>query len=504
MIAVRNAAANLAGNAWTAIIGLVFLPLYLRVLGPEAYGVVGVLASLTALLSLLDLGLSQTLSRETARVGAQCGEGDALADLIRTFEVAYWAMAVVVGLLVWACAAWLARHWLNPQDLGADELHRALWMVALVIAVRWPIAVYTGALNGLQRQPPVAATAAIAATLQGCGAALILLFVSPSLHAFLGWQALVAALQVFALRWLMNRSLPIDRSQGRVQWGVVTTNWRFAVSVSGVYLSGTVLTQVDKIVLSRTLDLAQFGYYVFAVNVASLLMRASQPVATAYFPRFAQLVASDDLSRLRSEYLFAGQLMAALVMPAGLILGAFSEELLRTWTARESLVAATFALVTVLVLGNLINALITLPSTLELSLGNAILVLRLNWFAVLVLAPLTCFMAWRWGSIGAAWAWVLMNAAYFAVIVTFVHRRRLRDGQREWWQRAFLRPLIAGSVLASAAKWLALSATLNAWQGGLLAVTAYLACVAGVVMATPDLRVWLVARLSSRKNENAS
>jgi O-antigen/teichoic acid export membrane protein len=63
----RNIAANYLGQVWTAVMGLAFVPLYIRYLGMEAYGLIGVFAMLQTWLSLLDFGLTPTLTREMAR-----------------------------------------------------------------------------------------------------------------------------------------------------------------------------------------------------------------------------------------------------------------------------------------------------------------------------------------------------------------------------------------------------------------------------------------------------
>ena len=62
-----NLVANFAGQGWTAIMVLAFVPLYLKFLGIEAYGLIGFYAMLQAAFQILDLGLSQTINREMAR-----------------------------------------------------------------------------------------------------------------------------------------------------------------------------------------------------------------------------------------------------------------------------------------------------------------------------------------------------------------------------------------------------------------------------------------------------
>ena len=64
----NNIYANFSGSAWSTIMGLIFVPLYIRIMGVESYGIVGVFTSLIGILAVLDLGLSQSMSREMARM----------------------------------------------------------------------------------------------------------------------------------------------------------------------------------------------------------------------------------------------------------------------------------------------------------------------------------------------------------------------------------------------------------------------------------------------------
>src|SRR5688572_32694172 len=87
-----NLFAGLTNSAWTAIVGLIATPFYLRYLGIEAYGLIGFFTTLLALLQLLDLGLSSAMCREVARdpPGGKC---DSVRNLLRSLEYVYWGVA---------------------------------------------------------------------------------------------------------------------------------------------------------------------------------------------------------------------------------------------------------------------------------------------------------------------------------------------------------------------------------------------------------------------------
>jgi len=80
----RNITANYLGRSWSALLGLLLIPLYLKYLGIEAYGLVGFFTSLTGMLGILDLGIGATMNRELARYSAKEGTVDKQRDLVRT------------------------------------------------------------------------------------------------------------------------------------------------------------------------------------------------------------------------------------------------------------------------------------------------------------------------------------------------------------------------------------------------------------------------------------
>ena len=65
-----NILANFAGQAWSGLLTLALVPVYIKFLGIEAYGLIGFYAMLQGMLVVLDFGLGQTLNRELARYSA--------------------------------------------------------------------------------------------------------------------------------------------------------------------------------------------------------------------------------------------------------------------------------------------------------------------------------------------------------------------------------------------------------------------------------------------------
>ena len=75
------------------------------------------------------------------------------------------------------------------------------------------------------------------------------------------------------------------------------------------------LTQVDKIVLSRVLSLELFGYYSLAAVASNTLYVLVTPVATAVFPGLTREAASGNSTGVAALYHRATQTVAVLVLP---------------------------------------------------------------------------------------------------------------------------------------------------------------------------------------------
>ncbi len=449
----RNIIANYLGSGWIALMSLAFIPFYIRLMGAEAYGIVGVFISLQAMLSVLDLGLSQTLNREMARLSSDHRNAGLMADTVRTLEIIYWGIAITIVVIIVLLSKFIAFDWLNPEVLRRETLIEALWVMSVVVGLRWPVALYTGGLNGLQQQISVNILLAIFATLQGVGALAVLHFIEPTLRAFFMWQALIALLQVVAIRFVFLRYLASPQP-GSFKSAAIKDIWRFAAGVSGISILATILTQLDKIILSKLLTLSDFGYYTFAASVAAVLYRLINPVFTAYYPRLTEHASHNDIHGITRDYHHGSQLMAVAVLPAALTLAFFSREILELWAGDPDIVLHSYLLVSLLAIGNGLNGLMHMPYALQLAHGWTRLALFTNLVAVIVLVPAIIIATTHWGTAGAAGAWILLNGGYLLVSVQLMHHRLLKAEKWSWYINDVGKPLLLVLAVAGAGRML--------------------------------------------------
>jgi hypothetical protein len=85
----QNIIANIIGRVMGIVSVYLFVPIYLKFLGIETFGLVGFYSTLLGVLAFADLGLTATLSREMARLEVRAGSVGEMRDLLRTYESIY-------------------------------------------------------------------------------------------------------------------------------------------------------------------------------------------------------------------------------------------------------------------------------------------------------------------------------------------------------------------------------------------------------------------------------
>lgn len=488
--ATTNVIANFVGSIWTALFTIIFVPLYLPYIGIEAYGLVGIFTGIQALTTLLDFGLSPTLNRELARLSALENQSQTMHDLKKTLEVPNWIAACVIALLLAAAAPLVAAYWIQPKTLTITTITQSFIIMSISIAIQFTASFYVGGLLGLQKQLPLNIIYIICSTLRSAGAFLVVVFISPTIQAFLLWQGFVAILQLIAVAFLLKRSLPEVQEKGSFQKELLQKVWRFAAGMTGITIVSLILTQTDKVILSRMLSLEDFGYYTLAITVAAMAVATIVgSITNSVYPKFSRFVSLDDEVGLREFYHRSCQILSAFLIPVVVVIAAFAYQILLIWTRKEIIADNTHLLLSVVIIGTGLNGLMWLPYHLQLAYGWTKLVFYGNLAAIVFLVPLMVVGTYKYGAIGGALSFVLLNILYILILIQIMHRRLLKGEQWKWYFQDVLLPLGVSILIIFTGKylfnenWVALVKVL--YIGFLTAFS-----FGSIIAVTPQLRDW--------------
>ena len=452
----QNLIANFAGQGWAALMGFVFVPFYLRFIGAEGYGLVGFFVLISSTAALLDGGLGVTATRQTAAfLQSDRTHKTRTVTLLRTIEGLFWVVSVFAGVTVALAARLIATHWLKVEPARIPEVTSALRLMGATLVVQFPNAFYSGCLVGLQQQVKLNAINAIYATLRGIGAVLVLWLVAPNIQVFFVWQCVLSLITVTTLRFAFWNAIGEQRGATRFDLEALHSVGRFTAGVGGINILSFLLTQVDKIVLSKILSLQAFGYYTLAWTLGTFAYRFTGPIFNAYYPKLTQLVAEDagnfaDLqqpSELVDVYLKASQVMAIVIVPFSVWLAFFGRELLWLWTRDHTAAYTASGALAVIALGTMLNGFMHIPYGVQLAAGWTGLAFWQNVIGVLLFAPLTYYFAIRYGLTGAAVPWLLLNTGYVVISAPLMYKVMLRSAKWKWYRWSVIYPFLQASCL---------------------------------------------------------
>jgi O-antigen/teichoic acid export membrane protein len=444
----KNIAANFAGTFWQALMGLIFIPLYIKYIGIESYGLIAIFATLQIIFGLLDAGLGNTLTREMARLSVLPNKEQETRNLVRTLETLYWGIAVLVGIAVVSLSSSIAHYWVKAGQLSPTTIEQSFLIMGFIMVFQMPIGFYSGGLMGLQKQVLLNVINVCMGTLRGAGAVFILWLVSPTIQAFLFWQFGISIINAFLFALFLWRSLPRSKNKAVFQTQLLRGIWRFTAGMSGISILAVILTQLDKIILSKLLSLEMFGYYSLASLVAMSLGRIFTPVFFSIYPRFTQLVSINDLDELKRLYHKSCQFIAVLILPVAVVIALFSYEVILLWTQNPITAEKTHLIVSIMICGTALNGLMNPPYALQLAFGWTKLSVIKNIVALIILAPLIILLTMHYGPIGAASAWLMLNIGYVIFEIPVMHSKVLRQEMWRWYWNDVSVPIIAGLSLA--------------------------------------------------------
>ncbi|NML15080.1 lipopolysaccharide biosynthesis protein [Azohydromonas caseinilytica] len=494
----RNVIASYASQIYVTVIGIVIVPLYIRYMGVEAYGLVGFYAMLQAWFQLLDMGLSPTMARETARHAGGAVDGLTLRRLLRALEAFFLAIAAVGVLALVLGADWVASRWLNAQQLSTEQVRVAIQLMAGIVGLRWMAALYRSALGGFEQQVWLGALNASSATARFVLVIPVLMFVGTTPAHFFGHQLLVALVETALLARRTYRllpPLPVGTPVG-LHWHPLRERLHFSLSLAFTSAVWVGVTQSDKLLLSKLLPLSEYAHFSLAVLFASAVSILSGPLSSALLPRLSRLQAQGDEAGLLTLYRQATQGTAIVALPVALALCFGAEPLLRAWTGDAALAQQTATILRLYAAGNAALAIAAFAYYLQFAKGDVRLHLVGNLIFLTVLVPAIWLATLHYGAQGAGWAWLTINVVYLLLWVPLVHRRFAPGLHGSWLLRDVLLIALPPAVLTwLAERWVP-------WPHNPVAVGAMLAAAAMLLallamLASPHVRGFVKRQLQA-------
>jgi O-antigen/teichoic acid export membrane protein len=353
-----NAAVTAASAGFSVLLAILVTPFMLARLQSDGYGVYVLLATLVGYYGLLDLGVSQALSRTVARRQAK-EERDPLAEAINTAL----ALQAVAGTFACVALAALAPRFVlllkvPPQLQPAAAA--ALRLAGLAFLLSTLSNVFRSVIAGLERYGCLALMDSLAATLSTAGTVMALR-AGGGLFSISLVSAGVAALSLAAYGSVVSHVLGRGwRWRPRVCRRAMRDLLGFGCFLSLGRIAQTTSTTSIRVLLAALFGPAAVAQYVIPQRVIQGLGMLLTSGASVLFPHASRVAKQAAWQRVQALYCRASLAFSALAFPGLMALAALAEQILTVWIGPE-FAAQNWRLMQWLCFAALLGSLSTVP-----------------------------------------------------------------------------------------------------------------------------------------------
>lgn len=284
--------ANALGRSWTLVANIITFPIYLRLLGQENFGIVAVLASITAIVALFDFGLTPVFSRELHHQGRSF---QSRIDLLRSAEVAILAIVALIAAATWSLPDGILAALVKAPASGSASIAYALRWVFTLAAAQLLFTFYVSVMSGIEAQVQSNLLSVGTSVLRSLGVIAPLL-IWPTPDVFLLWQFVTTVIGVVAARTVLYGVLSVSQPAGRARFSVREIRAHLPAAGSSFLLAtaATLNMNLDKIFVGKMGGLMQIAEYSIAATFAQLIFIASVPITVTVTPRMVRAITGND------------------------------------------------------------------------------------------------------------------------------------------------------------------------------------------------------------------
>lgn len=412
----KNTGWNLLGLALPLIIAIFSIPMLIKNVGLERFGMLSLIWVGIGYFALFDLGLGRAVTKVVSELDID-GDKYALESVSTTTLIVAGLISCLGGLvlaaLVWGVPSIVDRA---PLALRLEVRDSSLW-VAACIPVVVLTAVLKGILEGGQRFRALnlirGPTGALMFLLPALGS-----IYTPSLTLAVA-MTVVARVLMLVAHYLPCRNLVSFQGNGfSMHW--VKPLFAFGGWFTVANLVSPIIVYLDRFFLALLLPLANLAFYTAPFEVVSKVLNIPAAITSALFPALNKMnvVDASGAAKLRK-----GAQMAVLLIMLGVVFCgvAASASFISVWLG-DAFVEQSAPVMRWLLVGFGINSLaqvtyIALQSEGQVKAVACLQLVELPFYALLLWGLITV-----WGIQGAAIAWAIRSAVDWMLLEFILYK----------------------------------------------------------------------------------
>jgi O-antigen/teichoic acid export membrane protein len=426
----RNIKFNIIGQSLVILLGFVSIKYIYAELGSDALGIIYFSLMLSAVFTAaLDMGLSKTTIREVAAYNDS--EPKYIIKLSQTFSLFYWLAYVTIVLLFILLLPFIVNSWINLTTMELEQAYDILLIIGSTSLLAIPKIYLTSICIGMQRIDANNIIDVTFSIIQQFGMAMFLIN-GKGIYIVAYWLAITSILKIFIYMVFVSKILSIEALIPKFSVSVIKRIKDYTVKLMWVSLLLVVHKQIDKVLISKFLPIANLGIYMFAFTSISKASIITGSIAQAAFPYFSDGEKNHKKESLKKYFQLQDILIYGTV-PV-FILVFFLSKPVFTFLLDEEMSELLQLPVLFLTLSFYFNATLRMMSTYVSAIGKPEYLIDLNKFLLIFSIPISIILIYKLGMLGAAISWVYYYTLGAMYIVPRVYRAEFNYSPYIWFR----------------------------------------------------------------------
>lgn len=328
MSVVRHSIYNAIGAVAPVLVSLITVPIYLKTIGFDRYGLVAISWLLTGYFSFFDFGLGRAIVQKVAQIPPT--DDQARNGLFWSGGAVCGALAIV-GMLVFIPIAHFSFGLMKVPAAIRGEVDSSVPLLVMAIPLGIFYSFLVGCLEGRREFFLINAVVTIGTMLTAVLPLIAARVISPTLPWVLAASVFSRLVVTIVLCVICYRRLPVSapRFSNRAEIGHLL---RFGGWTTISHAVGPLLIFLDRFAIGAVLTSAAVAVYSIPFNLVSQMSILPAAVASAVMPRLAA-AATDDAARLGNG---AVEALLFFVTPMTLAILVGSGPFLHLWIGRSA------------------------------------------------------------------------------------------------------------------------------------------------------------------------
>ncbi len=294
-------------------IQLIYVPIMLRFLGKNEYGVYQLVASLISYLSLLNFGFGGAYLRFYAQCKNDRGKQEKVNGTFLLVFSFFAVLALIVGFFITANSDVILGNKMSIDELALAK--KLLAILTVNMALTFPISVFTSVITAKEEFVFLRCLDLLRNILNPFLVIFLLILGYGSIGIVLVTTLLTVLSGIITI-WYLKIKLKIRFDFRQFDFGLVK---EISVFSSFLFLNSIIEQinwNVDKFILGRTVGAAAIATYSIGAQINNIYVQITDMLATVLAPRINEVVATEknSLEILNKIFVKVGRLQAYIIM----------------------------------------------------------------------------------------------------------------------------------------------------------------------------------------------